>query len=97
MPTVRSVALQGEPLKLKIIALDKQPVESVVVHVRPLGKGSWRTIAAKHLARGVYEAKLRPARNDFEYYVTATRADGAELIWPAAAPTINQTVVVAAL
>ena len=44
VPTVRGAVMKGEILKLKIIALDNRPEKSVIVHVRPLGKGSWQTI-----------------------------------------------------
>jgi hypothetical protein len=87
--TARTTANKGESLKLKIVALDKQPVKSVAVHVRPLGRGDWQTIPATHIARAVFEAKLPVARDDFEYYVTA----GENLVWPATAPQLNQTVV----
>jgi hypothetical protein len=92
VPCVRSVVNKGESLKVKIIALDKRPVKSVVVHQRPLGKGDWQTIPATHVARAVYEAKLPAAQDDFEYYIT----DGKDLVWPATAPQLNQTVVVTA-
>ncbi len=89
--TGRTTANKGESLKLKIVALDKQPVKSVVVHIRPLGRGEWNAMSAAHLARAVYEASLPAAMEDFEYYVTA----GENLIWPATAPQLNQTVVIA--
>ena len=73
VPTVRSLVMKGEPLKLKIIALDKEAGKSVVVNLRRLGKGDWQMIPAKHLARGVYEADLPEAEDDFEYYITASR------------------------
>lgn len=44
-------------------------------------------------ARAVYEAKLPLAQDDFEYYVSAETAGGNQLIWPATAPQLNQTVV----
>ncbi|MBM3861182.1 MAG: hypothetical protein FJ395_16260 [Verrucomicrobia bacterium] len=87
VPTVRSVANKGESLNVKIIAL---PATPPTVHIRPLGKGAWKTVAAKHVARAVYEVKLPVAQDDFEYYVTA----GKNLVWPATAPSLNQTVVV---
>ena len=90
VPCIRSVAVRNEVLKLKIIALAKQPVEDVSVHFRPLGQGDWQTIPATHLARAVHEAKLPAAQEDFEYYITA----GENLVWPATAPALNQTVVV---
>lgn len=90
VPTVRSMAILDETLSLKIIALDQRPVKSVSVHWRPLGKGDWKKLSAKHIARAVFEAKFPAATEDFEYHVTG----GETLIWPATAPALNQTVVV---
>jgi len=95
LPTVRSVVVRGEPLKIKIIALDRREVKSVTTHARSLGHGDWRDIPAKHLGRAVYEAVLPPAHEDYEYHVTAESAGAVSLVWPATAPRINQTVVVA--
>jgi hypothetical protein len=94
VPTVRSVVNHGEALALRIIALDQQPVKSVVVHRRPLGSGEWKAIPATHLARAVWNATLPAATDDFEYRVVAESATGANLTWPATAPEMNQTVVV---
>jgi hypothetical protein len=91
--TKRSVVDRGEALSLKIIALDKAPVKSVTVRVRPFG-GAWQAIPATHLGRAVYEAKLPPPQDDFEYHITAETAGGQQLVWPATAPSLNQTVVV---
>ena len=66
----------------------------MVVKVRPLG-GKWQTIPATHLARAVYAAKLPTVPDDFEYYLTAETAGGQKLVWPATAPSVNQTVVTA--
>jgi hypothetical protein len=93
VPTVRSVLTQGETLTLKIIALDKQPVQSVSVRLRPLGRGAWQALAATHLARAVWRAALPPVTEDFEYQVVAQWASGARSVWPATAPENNQTVV----
>jgi hypothetical protein len=87
VPTVRSIVTKGEALKLKIIAL---PETNVILHVRAMGHGRWKEVPATHLARAVYEAKLPAAQDDFEYYITA----GKNLVWPATAPQMNQTVVV---
>jgi len=95
LPTVRNVVVEGESLQLRIIALDRRPVGSVTVHVRPLGRGDWRDIPAKHVARAVYTATLPAAREDFEYRLTAATGSGEPLVWPVTAPRINQTVVVA--
>ena len=84
--TVRTTVYKGESLKLSIIAL---PAAQPTVHIRPLGKGEWKAIPATHIARAVFEAKLPAAQDDFEYYITA----GGNLVWPATAPSMNQTVV----
>jgi hypothetical protein len=92
--TARSSQRTGEALPLRIIALDKQPVKSVSVHVRPLGTGKWKEIPATHRARAVYEAKLAAATEDFEYFVETQTAGGQTLRWPATTPALNQTVVI---
>jgi hypothetical protein len=90
----RGSAAKGEALLLGIIALDKRPAKSVSVRFRPLGKGEWTMVPATHVARAVYRAQLPPAMEDFEYNVVAEPASGRQLVWPAAAPEINHTVVV---
>lgn len=87
VPTVRSVVKQGESVRLRIMVL---PAVEPVIHLRRLGAGRWQTIRAQHLGRAVYEAKLPPARGNFEYYISA----GEKLVWPGSSPRINQTVVV---
>lgn len=105
VPAVRSIVNKGESLKLKIIALDRQPVKSVVARIRPLGKGDWQGIPATHIARAVWQATLPAAAEDFEYHVVAeaaatdqpqseNRKTKMQLVWPATAPAINQTVVI---
>ncbi len=94
LPTVRNIAVEGETLQLKIIALDRQPVSSVTVHVRPLGRGEWRDIPATHVGRAVYKAALPAAAEDFESRISAATASDGPLAWPPTAPRINQTVVV---
>jgi len=44
--TARGLARPREQLVLPIIALDQQPVKSVVVRSRPLGTGAWRAVQA---------------------------------------------------
>ena len=79
---------------LPIVALDQHPMRSVVVKTRPLGRGEWQTVEATHLARAVYQEKLPPALEDFEYFVEARTAGGQTLRWPVTSPELNQTVVV---
>jgi hypothetical protein len=92
--TRRGRVRHGEALALRIIALDTEPVKSVTVYFRPLGKGDWQTLQATPIARAVYQATLPPANEDFEYHIGAARAEGAGIVWPATAPGINQTVIV---
>jgi hypothetical protein len=94
VPTVRSVANQGESLTLKIIALDKHPVKSVTVKARPFGEGAWQTIPASHVARAVWQTQFPAAAHDFEYYIVAECVGGLKPVWPATAPEVNQAVIV---
>ena len=94
VPTVRTDLAKGEALRLRIIALDTRPVKAVRLQVRPLGGGKWQVIAARHVARAVYEALIPAAADDFEYNIVAETVDGKTLHWPAAAPALSQTVVV---
>ena len=90
VPTVRTCIAKGEALTLKLMVPGQPQGQAVAVHHRPLGKGEWQTIPALHLGRAVYQAKLPPAQEDFEYYLTA----GESLVWPATAPALNQTVII---
>ena len=90
----RTALIRGEMQSLDIIAIDQNPVKSVVVKIRPLGKGHWKVIRAENLARDVWKATLPSASDDFEYQVIAKTSTGSELVWPATAPKLNQTVVV---
>lgn len=91
---VRTAQKRGETLHLKIIALDKLPVKSVMIKVRSLGNNNWKTIPAKHITRAVWNATLPAAADDFEYQVVSITSNGTKLTWPATAPEINQTVVI---
>jgi hypothetical protein len=94
VPTARSLASEGEELKLKVMVLDNEPPTSAAVHWRPMGAGTFAAIPLHHVARAVYEVSLpKAAELGLEYYVEASTADGEMLRWPASAPDINQTVV----
>lgn len=93
VPTVRSLARKGESIRLKIIALDDDPVTRVSLKLRPLGGKDWQGIPASHLARATYMAELPELQGDVEYHITAETADGRILLWPATAPELNQTIV----
>lgn len=95
VPTVRTMVRSGESLKLKVIVLDNGPPKDAALHWRLMGQGEYKSIPLQHVARGVFIVTLPPAGDQpIEYCVTATAADGRELIWPATAPKTNQTVVV---
>jgi hypothetical protein len=93
VPTVRALVRQQESLMVKFIVLDHQPPASVTVAWRPLGDGEFRTVLTKQIARAVYEAAWPPAAESFEYRIEVVTATGESLVWPATAPTMNQTVV----
>jgi hypothetical protein len=94
VPTVRTLLAPGEVLRLKVIVLDNQPAQSAAVLWRPLGVGTFRAAPLRHVARAVYQVELPSPGEDFEYRIEATTASGSHLKWPAAAPEINQTVLI---
>jgi dTDP-4-amino-4,6-dideoxygalactose transaminase len=94
VPTVRGQVRQNERLNLRVIALDAAPVARVELYWRPLGSGPFVMVPARHVGRAVYAATLAPAPGGIEYYVRAVNAAGKEIVWPATAPDICQTVVV---
>ena len=94
VPTVRTQIAKGETLRLKAIILDNQPAKSATLLWRPLGRGKFQKLELANTGRGVYRVTLPAAQDDFEYYLQAEIADGKKLSWPAAAPAVNQTVIV---
>ncbi len=97
VPTVRTVLAAGERLRLKVIVLSRRPPTRVAVHWRRMGEGTFVRFPLAHLARRVYTATLpaEATRADLEYYVRAETGDGRTLSFPATAPKLCQTVVVA--
>jgi len=52
-------------------------------------------LAAAHRTRQAYRVAFpAPSRGAVEYYLEAALEDGQRLLWPATAPSINQTVIV---
>ena len=89
----RTLAAKNEWLKLKVFALDQQPMASVKLFWRPLGAGAFEAVPLKREARAIYTTTLK-AKADLEYYIQAETSSGAKLVWPATAPQLNQTVLV---
>jgi len=95
VPAVRTVLVAGERLKLKIVVLGGRPREAALSW-RALGTAEFTKVPLQHVARGVHTVELptEKVKEDFEYYVQATAADGTPLKFPPTAPALNQTVVV---
>lgn len=95
VPTVRSSVLAGKKLNIKVIILATESPREVAVHWRALGKGAFNTVAFTCDARNTYTGELPVPTGGIEYYVSATAGSGDPLVWPATAPHVNQTVIVA--
>ena len=97
VPTVRSSLAAGEDLRLKVIILTQKQPEGAFLYRRPIGTGNYTMVALIHIARGVYSVTI-PAREiketDLEYHIKVNVDDKHSIYFPAAAPQIDQTVVV---
>ena len=96
VPTVRTSLNKGEALKLKIIILSQNRNEDAALYWRNMGKGTYKRIALKHIARGIYSVTIpgNQIKDDFEYYIRVSSTEGQQTTFPASAPDINQTVIV---
>jgi hypothetical protein len=98
VPTVRTSLARNESLRLKVMVLSRRPLTDATFHWRRLGEGSFAPVPLKHVARGVYSVELpraAMAEADVEYYVKVTPEEEAPVFFPATAPAMNQTVVLA--
>lgn len=93
VPTVRTHLAAGEALQLRIMVLDTNLPRTVELRWRPLGAWRYRRVPAVNVGRAVHQATVPPQAGDFEYHVRAVTAGGSELVWPATAPKLCQTVV----
>lgn len=80
-----------EPLNLKVRAMGNP--DSISLFYRPLGTGNFKSAKLNHIARGVFQLRLQPQKDDFEFYLRADLSQG-NLLYPETAPDINQTVIV---
>jgi hypothetical protein len=97
VPCVRSSLRSGESLRLKVILPSRDTPRKAALHWRPLGKGGFKTIALRHVARSVYQVELPAetiAGGDFEYYIQTSFGKRRTMVHPATAPKLNQTVVI---
>jgi len=61
---------------------------------RSLGEGAFKKVVAAHRTRQAYRVTLpAQSRGTVEYFLEAVLDDGQELLWPATATSINQTMV----
>ena len=98
VPTVRNVLMLAEDLTLKVILVNVAAPAEAALYWRPLGRGGFKSVSLKHVARNVYTVTVPVAPlkgRDFEYYIEAKPAEGEALVFPATAPRLNQTVVTA--
>ena len=95
VPAKPSQLRAGEPKELRVSVISQAKSPKVTLHWRRLGDGDFQQVAGTHFARQSYRVQL-PAINEgtVEYYLEATLDDGARVVWPATAPSINQTAIV---
>ena len=97
VPTVRSVLMAGEDLRLKVIIVSPGRPRRAVLSWRHLDEGDFRKIDLDHVARSVYSVEVPSAAidaRDFEYVIEAWSSAGDRLLFPASGDVIKQTVVV---
>lgn len=97
VPTVRTNITRGEPFHLKAIILDRFAPREAALYWRGMGKGDFQRIPLSLMRRGVYQGAFPPEATTYshiEYYIKAISSAGKDLMFPAAAPILNQTVVV---
>jgi hypothetical protein len=95
VPARRTQMNAGEPQEIRAFVLSGAKCAALNVYWRSLGEGQFKKVAATHRTRQAYRVAL-PARSQgtLEYYLEAALEDGEKLLWPATAPSINQTVIV---
>lgn len=95
VPTVRSSLAKGESLTVRLVVLSAELPAKANLFWRPLGKGRFHKLPLEHAARGQFQATLERPTEDFEYYCEIPGVEkDKRVVWPPAAPELNQTVVV---
>jgi hypothetical protein len=85
----------GEQQEIRAFVLSDPKCTGVNLYWRSPGERRFKKVVATHRTRQAYRVALPAAsRGTVEYYLEAALEDGQKLLWPAAAPAINQTVIV---
>lgn len=94
VPTARTLARCGEAIELKVIIMDKDAPVEATLRYRKIGPGKYMETPIAHVARSVYSVQLPSIPEaGWEYYIELELANGNQLLWPATAPSINQTII----
>ena len=96
VPTLRTSCSTEDSLNLKVIVLDNKPPAQAELYWREMGAESFEVVPLSHVDCGVFTVKFPQAGHetgDIEYYIRAVTDSGKELVFPATAPEINQTVI----
>jgi hypothetical protein len=85
----------NEPEEIRAFVLSGAKCTGVNLYCRGLGEGPFTKVAATHKTRQAWRVAL-PAQSQgaVEYYLEAVLEDGRKVLWPATAPSMNQTAVV---
>jgi hypothetical protein len=97
IPTHPGTVLKGEKLDLKVIILSKETPSSVKLCWKSLGSEKFFSKPVQKINRGVYQVNFLEgdsAPGILEYYFEATTKEG-KICWPATAPEMCQTVLIA--
>jgi hypothetical protein len=96
-PSVRTSINKKEDFSLKIIILGSFDESGLFFWWKKMGANeSYQKLPLKHVNHGVYTIAIPAssiAGNDFEYYVSVI-GKGGNVVFPASAPQLNNTVIV---
>jgi hypothetical protein len=95
VPTVRTWLMANESLRLKIILLGDK-AKGASIFWKPLAASTYQNQALTYVSGGIYTVTLTPESipEDFEYYVEVKSKGDETFVFPATAPSMNQTVVI---
>jgi hypothetical protein len=94
VPSVRTLLMRGEPLRLKVIVFGMRELQ-VALYWRSPGEPEYRLQPLSHVARGVYRAEIPSQQlpEIVEYFIEVQAADQV-IRYPATAPQMGLTTVV---